>query len=75
MINVVYGYDVSKMIIAPAILGLLAYVITIPIWNKYAKDFPIWIKHTFQYGGILVLVALYFLYVQDTGEIEMTPKW
>ena len=28
-----------------------------------------------QYGGILVLIALYFLYVQDTGERGMTPKW
>ncbi|PIF30962.1 putative acyltransferase [Flavobacterium sp. 9] len=75
MVNAEYGYDATKMIIAPAFWGLLAYFMPIPIWNKYAKDFPVWLKSTFQYGGMLVLVALYFLYVQDTGEIGMTPKW
>jgi hypothetical protein len=47
----------------------------IPIWNKYAKDFPVWLKNILQYGGILILVLLYFLYVQDTGQIGMTQKW
>ncbi|MEO6176627.1 MAG: DUF5009 domain-containing protein [Flavobacterium circumlabens] len=75
MVNAEYGYDASKMIITPALWGLLAYAMPIPIWNKYAKDFPIWLKNTFKYGGMLVLAALYFLYVQDTGETGMTPKW
>lgn len=75
MVNAEYGYDASKMIITPALWGLLAYAMPIPIWNKYAKDFPIWLKNTLQYGGMLVLAALYFLYVQDTGETGMTPKW
>lgn len=75
MVNAEYGYDASKMIISPAFWGLLAYMIPIPIWNKYTKDFPIWLKNTLQYGGMAVLVALYFLYVQDTGAIGMTPKW
>lgn len=75
MVNAEYGYDAAKMIIAPAFWGLLAYSMPIPIWNKYPKDFPIWLKNILQYGGILVLVALYFLYVQDTGAIGMTPKW
>jgi predicted acyltransferase len=75
MVNAEYGYDASKMLIAPAFWGFLAYVMPIPIWNKYSKDFPVWLKNTLQYGGILVLIALYFLYVQDTGEIGMTPKW
>ena len=75
MVNAEYGYDAAKMIITPAIWGLLAYVMPIPIWNKYAKDFPIWIKNTLQYAGILVLISLYFLYVQDTGKTGMTPKW
>jgi len=75
MVNAEYGYDASKMIITPAFWGLLAYGMPIPIWNKYPKDFPVWLKYTLQYGGMLVLIALYFLYVQDTGEIGMTPKW
>ncbi|MWB95943.1 DUF5009 domain-containing protein [Flavobacterium sp. GA093] len=76
MVNAEYGYDASKMLIAPAFWGLLAYIMPIPIWNKYAKDFPLWIKNVLQYGGMLVLVVLYFLYVQEeTGEIGMTPKW
>jgi predicted acyltransferase len=75
MVNAEYGYDASKMIITPAFWGLLAYSMPIPIWNKYPKDFPLWLKNTMQYGGILVLITLYFLYIQDTGEIGMTPKW
>ncbi|QSB28301.1 DUF5009 domain-containing protein [Flavobacterium sp. CLA17] len=75
MVNAEYGYDASKMIITPALWGLLAYAMPIPIWNKYARDFPVWLKNTLQYGGMLVLVVLYFLYVQDTGEMGMTPKW
>lgn len=76
MVNAEYGYDASKMIIAPAFWGLLAYSMPIPIWNKYPKDFPVWLKYTLQYGGMLVLIALYFLYVQEeTGEIGITPKW
>ncbi|MRX41439.1 DUF5009 domain-containing protein [Flavobacterium sp. LC2016-23] len=75
MVNAEYGYDASKMIITPALWGLLAYAMPIPIWNKYAKNFPVWLKNTLQYGGMLVLVALYFLYVQDTGATGMTPKW
>ncbi|OXB00027.1 DUF5009 domain-containing protein [Flavobacterium pectinovorum] len=75
MVNAEYGYDASKMIITPAFWALLAYSMPIPIWNKYSKDFPLWLKNTLLYGGILVLIILYFLYVQDTGEIGMTPKW
>ncbi|KAF2517333.1 DUF5009 domain-containing protein [Flavobacterium foetidum] len=75
MVNAEYGYDASKMIIIPALWGLLAYALPIPIWNKYPKDFPVWLKNVLQYGGILVLITLYFLYVQDTGERGMTPKW
>ena len=75
MVNAEYGYDASKMIINPALWGLLAYLMPIPIWNKYAKDFPFWLKNVLQYGGMLVLVILYFLYVQDTGEIGITSKW
>lgn len=75
MVNAEYDYDASKMLIQPVFWGLLAYIMPIPIWNKYPKDFPVWLKNTLQYGGILVLAALYFLYVQDTGEMGMTPKW
>ncbi|KQW97441.1 DUF5009 domain-containing protein [Flavobacterium sp. Root420] len=75
MVNAEYGYDASKMLIAPAFWGLLAYAMPIPIWNKYPKDFPLWLKNTLQYGGMLVLIALYFLYVQETGAMGMTPKW
>lgn len=76
MVNAEYGYDAAKMIIAPAIWGLLAYSMPIPIWNKYSKEFPVWLKNVLQYGGMLVLVVLYFLYVQEeTGAIGITPKW
>ncbi|RZJ54379.1 MAG: DUF5009 domain-containing protein [Flavobacterium sp.] len=76
MVNAEYGYDASKMLIAPAFWGLLAYAMPIPIWNKYPKDFSVWLKYVLQYGGILVLIALYFLYVQEeTGKTGMTPKW
>jgi len=75
MVNAEYGYDASKMLVTPAFWGLLAYAMPIPIWNKYAKNFPAWLKNTLQYGGMLVLLALYFLYIQDTGERGMTPKW
>lgn len=76
MVNAEYGFDASKMIIEPAFWGLLAYSMPIPIWNKYPKDFSVWLKYILQYGGILVLIALYFLYVQEeTGKIGITPKW
>lgn len=76
MVNAEYGYDASKMIIAPAFWGLLAYSMPIPIWNKYPKDFSVWLKYILQYGGIVVLIALYFLYVQEeTGKTGITPKW
>lgn len=76
MVNAEYGFDASKMIIEPAFWGLLAYSMPIPIWNKYPKDFSVWLKYILQYGGILVLIALYFLYVQEeTGKVGITPKW
>jgi hypothetical protein len=75
MVNAEYGYDAAKMLIAPAFWGLLAYAMPIPIWNKYPIDFPVWLKWILQYGAILVLILLYFVYIQDTGERGMTPKW
>ena len=75
MVNAEYGFDASKMIISPVLWALLAYAMPIPIWNKYPKDFPVWLKYGLHYGGMLVLVILYFLYVRDTGEIGITPKW
>ncbi|ABQ07991.1 DUF5009 domain-containing protein [Flavobacterium johnsoniae] len=76
MVNSSEGYDASKMIITPAFWGLLAYSMPIPIWNKYPKDFSVVLKSILQYGGMVVLIALYFLYVQEeTGKIGITPKW
>lgn len=76
MVNAEYGYDASKMLIAPAFWGLLAYSMPILIWNKYPKDFSVWLKYILQYGGMLVLITLYFLYVQEeTGDTGITPKW
>jgi len=76
MVNAEYGYDASKMIIDPVFWGLLAYAMPIFIWNKYHKDFPVWLRYILKYGAILVLIVLYFLYVQEeTGKIGMTPKW
>jgi len=75
MVNAEYGYAEAKMFITPTLWGLLAYSMPIPIWNKYPKTFPKLAKNILQYGGMLVLAALYFLYVQDTGAIGLTPKW
>ncbi|AYN02991.1 DUF5009 domain-containing protein [Flavobacterium sp. 140616W15] len=75
MVNAEYGYDASKMVISVAFWGLLAYTMPIPIWNKYDKSFPRIAKNILQYGGMLVLVLLYFLYVQENGNIGITPKW
>jgi hypothetical protein len=75
MVNAEYGYDASKMVISAAFWGLLAYTMPIPIWNKYDKSFPKIAKNILQYGGMLVLVLLYFLYVQENGNIGITPKW
>jgi hypothetical protein len=75
MVNAEYGYDESKMFVSSAFWGFLAYSMPIPIWNKYPKTFPKLTKNILQYGGMLVLVLLYFLYVQDTGAVGITPKW
>jgi predicted acyltransferase len=75
MVNAEYGYDESKMLVSAAIWGLLAYMMPIPIWNKYPKSFPKLTKNILRYGGMLVLVVLCFLYVQDTGVIGITSKW
>ncbi|MBF7090085.1 DUF5009 domain-containing protein [Flavobacterium sp. ALJ2] len=75
MVNAEYGYDASKMVISAAFWGLLAYTMPIPIWNKYDKSFPKVAKNILQYGGMLALVLLYFLYVQENGNIGITPKW
>jgi predicted acyltransferase len=75
MVNAEYGYDESKMLVSAAIWGLLAYMMPIPIWNKYPKSFPKLTKNILRYGGMLVLVVLCFLYVQDTGVIGIKPKW
>ncbi|WP_348797196.1 DUF5009 domain-containing protein [Flavobacterium adhaerens] len=74
MVNAEYGYDASKMLITPAIWGFFAYFTPILIWNKYPNDFSIWKKNILQYSGILILISLYFLYIQDTGKIGITPK-
>lgn len=75
MVNASDGYDAAQMMIAPALWGFLAYAMPIPIWNKYGKDFPVGLKSIFQYGGIAVLITLYFLYVRTDGTIGMTPQW
>jgi len=75
MVNAAYGYDESKMIISIAFWAFLAYLLPIPIWNRYQKTFPNTLKYILQYGGMVVFVILYFLYVQENGNKGMTPKW
>ena len=75
MVNAEYGYDESKMIISMALWAFLAYILPIPIWNRYPKTFPKNLKNILQYGGMLIFVMLYFLYIQDNGTRGMTPKW
>lgn len=75
MVNAEYGYNETEMLITPALWAFFAYVLPIPIWNKYSKHFPLLWKSILQYGGMLGFVALYFLYVQKNGAIGMTEKW
>ncbi|MCV9389022.1 DUF5009 domain-containing protein [Reichenbachiella ulvae] len=75
MVNAEYGYDASQMLITPSLWAFLAYSLPIPIWNKYSKNFSKTWKYALQYGGVLGLVALYFLYVREDGGIGLTPKW
>lgn len=75
MVNIEYGYDPTKMIISVGVWGFLAYLLPIPIWNKYSRDFPVKWKKMLQYASIAVLVGLYFVYVQDNGTPGMTVKW
>ncbi len=75
MVNAEYGYDESKMWISMALWGFLAYSLPIPIWNQYAASFSKPLKRILQYSAILVLIVMYFLYIQDTGIRGMTAKW
>lgn len=75
MVNASYGYDESKMVISIAFWAFLAYLLPIPIWNRYTKTFPKTLKKILQYGGMITFVILYFLYIQDNGTRGMTPKW
>ncbi len=75
MVNAEYGFDESKMLIPIAVWAFFAYTLPIPVWNKYEKSFPKYLKYILQYGGVLGFIALYFLYVQDSGAIGITPKW
>ncbi len=75
MVNAEYGYDESKMMIPIAFWAFLAYFLPIPVWNSYEKTFPQVLKKILQYGGMLGFVLLYFIYIQDNGEIGMTSKW
>ncbi|WP_422360027.1 DUF5009 domain-containing protein [Reichenbachiella sp.] len=75
MVNAEYGYNKAQMLISPALWAFFAYTLPIPVWNKYGKDFPTLWKNALQYGGMLGFVALYFLYIQDNGQMGMTQKW
>ena len=74
MVNAEYGYNESAMWIKPALWAFFAYLLPIPVWNKYTKSFPTLWKNILQYGGILGFMSLYFLYIQESGEVGMTPK-
>lgn len=75
MVNAESGYDGAKMLITPALWGFFAYLLPIPVWNKYKNTFSKPLKYVLQFGGMLAFVALYFLYVQTNGSTGMTPKW
>lgn len=75
MVNTQYGYDEPKMIVSMALWGLLAYSLPIPIWNQYPDSFSKPLKQLFQYSAILLLIVMYFVYIQDNGARGMTPKW
>ncbi len=74
MVNAAYGYDETQMLIPMALWGFLAYSLPIPIWNQYSKNFPKPIQYILQYGAIVLLIIMYFLYIQDTGQTGMTMK-
>ncbi|KZS39712.1 hypothetical protein AWE51_08655 [Aquimarina aggregata] len=75
MVNTSYGYDASKMIIPIALWGFLAYSLPIPIWNNYPSNFSKTLKWSLQYTSILILILMYFVYIQDSGARGMTVKW
>ncbi len=75
MVNSQYGYNESEMLIPMALWGLLAYSLPIPIWNQYPSGFSKSLKQLLQCVAVLSLVAMYFVYIQDSGARGMTPKW
>lgn len=75
MVNAEYGYNEEQMLISPAWWAFFAYVLPIPVWNKYDKQFPKLWKNVLQYGAMLGFVVLYFLYIQEDGTMGMTEKW
>ncbi|PIB36405.1 hypothetical protein BFP72_13865 [Reichenbachiella sp. 5M10] len=75
MVNAEYGYDESRMVISASLWAFFAYSLPIPIWNKYKRNFPIVWKNTLQYGGMIGLLILYFLYVRDDGQVGLIAKW
>ena len=75
MVNAGGGYDASKMLIVPALWAFFAYFLPIPVWNKYDDSVPTLLKNFLKYGGILGFIVLYFLYVQDNGNIGLSPQW
>lgn len=75
MVNAEYGYSETEMMISPALWAFFAYILPIPIWNRYSKSFPVRWKNALQYGGLIGFVVLYFLYIQENGQIGMTEKW
>ncbi|MBT32802.1 MAG: hypothetical protein CMO01_24350 [Thalassobius sp.] len=75
MVNASEGYSEYLMIIDPVVWAFFAYLLPIPVWNKYDESVPETVKNILKYGGILGFVALYFLYVQDNGNIGTPPRW
>lgn len=75
MVNAEYGYNKTMMLISPALWGFFAYTLPVPVWNRYGKNFPGYLKKILQYGGMIGFIVLYFLYIREDGSTGMTPKW
>ncbi len=73
MVNTIYGYDESKMLISMPLWALLMYASVLLIWSHYPKHLSSVLVNGCKYLGILGLIVLAYIYEGPYG--GMTPQW
>ncbi|MFY8298270.1 heparan-alpha-glucosaminide N-acetyltransferase domain-containing protein [Pseudoalteromonas sp. SS15] len=73
MVNTIYGYDESKMLISMPLWTLLMYASVLLIWSHYPKHLSSVLVKGCKYLGILGLIVLAYIYEGPYG--GMTPQW